>query len=67
MANEHDILTPGEVDQIFRYPRGRSVKLAKAGKLAAIFLPDGEIRFDRQAIIDALASMKRPAEGAHHE
>ena len=60
---ENEILTPEEVDRLFRYPRGRAAKLAKSGKLPAIFLPDGEIRFDRQAIADALASMtKRPGE-----
>lgn len=58
MATE--ILTPEEVDRLFRYPRGRSARLAKAGLLPALFLPDGEIRFDRQAIADALASMSKP-------
>ena len=64
MNDQDDILTPQEVDRLFRYPHGRAVKLAKAGKLPAIFLSDGEIRFNRQTIADALASMsKNPAEG----
>jgi len=55
-----EILTPAETDRLLRYPRGRSVKLAKAGKLPAIFLPDGEVRFDRQAIANVLACMRNP-------
>lgn len=39
------LLTPREVDRIFRYPRGRTQRLAKAGKIDHIRLPDGEIRF----------------------
>ena len=59
----HELLTPREVDQLFRYPRGRAVKLAKAGLLPAIVLPDGEIRFDHQAIANAIADMSNhPAE-----
>jgi hypothetical protein len=59
----NDLLTPEEVDRFFRYPRGRAARLAKAGMLPAIFLPDGELRFDREAIAAALANMSRPAKG----
>jgi hypothetical protein len=59
----NELLTPEEVDRFFRYPRGRAARLAKAGKLSAIFLPDGEIRFDREAVAAALATMSRPANG----
>ena len=62
-----ETLTPAEGDRLFRYPRGRSIRLAKAGKLPAVFLPDGEIRFDRQAIADALAGMRNPKPRGHHE
>lgn len=41
---------PREVDRLLRYPRGRSLKLAKAGKLPHVKLPDGEIRFDASEI-----------------
>ena len=44
------LLTPSETDQLLRYPRGRSARLARARKLPAIVLPDGEIRFDQAAI-----------------
>lgn len=39
------LLIPRQVDQLLRYPRGRSMKLAKAGKLPHVTLPDGEVRF----------------------
>jgi hypothetical protein len=61
-----ELLTPEEVDRFFRYPRGRAARLATAGKLPAVFLPDGEIRFDREAIVAALTTMSRPAKGATH-
>jgi len=44
------LLVPRELDRLLRYPRGRSEKLAKAGKLPCVTLPDGEIRFDEDAI-----------------
>ena len=45
-----ELLTPREIDALLRYPRGRAIKLAKAGQLPAVILPDGEIRFARDAI-----------------
>lgn len=44
------LLIPSEVDRLLRYPRGRAVRLAKSGRLPAVFLPDGEIRFDPETI-----------------
>ena len=58
------LLTPREVEQSLRYPRGRSVRLAKAGLLPAIFLPDGEIRFDPEAIEKALTKQGQ-TQGVH--
>jgi predicted site-specific integrase-resolvase len=40
-----NLLKPAEVDLLFRYPTGRASRLAKAGKLPYVLLPDGEIRF----------------------
>jgi hypothetical protein len=40
-----ELITPRELDRILRYPRGRSARLARTGKLDCIRLPDGEIRF----------------------
>lgn len=50
------LLMPREVDRILRYPRGRSAKLARAGKLPHIRLPDGEIRFDEAELATLLKS-----------
>jgi len=44
------LLKPNEVDLLLRYSAGRSKKLAKAGLLPFIRLPDGEIRFDEKDI-----------------
>lgn len=44
------LLMPREVDRLFRYPRGRSARLARERKLPAIILPDGEIRFSEDEI-----------------
>lgn len=50
------LLTSREVDQALRYPRGRSIKLAKAGLLPSVILPDGEIRFNLDAIEEAIGT-----------
>ena len=41
---------------MFRYPNGRAARLAKAGKLPCIVLPDGGIRFDQSEIEKLLKS-----------
>ena len=50
-----ELLTPREVDLIFRYPPGRTTRLAKAGKIEHIVLPDGEIRI-AQSTVERLAT-----------
>jgi hypothetical protein len=55
-----ELLTPLEVDALFRYPRGRSANLARAGMLPVIMLPDGELRFNRRDIFDMIDRMVRP-------
>ena len=44
------LLKPREVDLLFRYPAGRSLRLAKAGRMPCVRLPDGEIRFNERDI-----------------
>lgn len=39
------LMTPREADRLLRYPRGRSVRLAKKNKLPHVKLPDGSYRF----------------------
>ena len=60
---EKILLKPNEVDLIFRYPLGRSKRLARAGKIPYIALPDGELRFDRK-VIDELLTRQQ---GANHD
>lgn len=57
------LLTPRDVDRLFRYPTGRSKRLALAKKIPSITLPDGEIRFD-EAEIESLLNLARTAEKA---
>jgi len=68
MNTEQELLLPREVDRLLSYPRGRAARLARAGKLPAIFLPDGEIRFDRDALAEALVKMtNQQMEGTGHD
>lgn len=53
---------PIEVDRLLRYPRGRSLRLAKSGHLPAIRLPDGELRFDQREIEKLLEDGRQSAE-----
>jgi hypothetical protein len=41
-----ELLTPHELDAVLRFPRGKSAKLARAGKIPHLVLPNGEVRFD---------------------
>jgi hypothetical protein len=70
MSGMSTLLMPREVDRLLRYPRGRSLRLARAGKLPHIKLPDGEIRFDEAEINSFLQSLAlkiglAAAEGSH--
>ena len=56
------LLTPREVDRVLKYPRGRSLKLAKAGKLPHTTLPDGEVRFDAEALSSFLQQSSSTAQ-----
>lgn len=49
------LLTSRDVDRLLRYSSGKAVRLAKAGRLPHIVLPDGAIRFremDLRSILD---------------
>ncbi|NLE61004.1 MAG: hypothetical protein GX616_21875 [Planctomycetes bacterium] len=49
------LLTARDVDRILIYPAGRARRLAQEGKLPAVTLPDGQLRF-RRADIERLIS-----------
>jgi len=63
------LLMPREVDRLLRYPRGRSLRLARSGKLPHLVLPDGEVRFFQHEIEEFLKAAREPsrepAEVAH--
>lgn len=52
----HVMLVGFEVDELFRWPKHMAQRLAQRGKLPHLILPDGSIRFERQAV---LAVVKR--------
>jgi predicted site-specific integrase-resolvase len=52
------LLMPREVDRMLRYPRGRALRLARAGLIPVIRLPDGELRFDEGDIAKLLTSQQ---------
>ena len=48
MADE--LMTTYDLDELLRYPNGRSARLARKGQIPHVILPDGEIRFRPEAI-----------------
>ncbi len=48
------LLTPEEIDDLFRFKKGRAARLARRGELPAIFLPGGDIRFHEDVILRLL-------------
>lgn len=46
---------------MLRYPAGRSLRLAKAGRIPFIRLPDGELRFDETEIEKLLTTGEKGA------
>jgi len=44
------LLYPAEIDKRLRWPLGRSERLARRKQLPHVRLPDGEIRFEWQAV-----------------
>jgi len=59
------LLRPEKVDLLFKYPSGRTKRLAKAGKIPFIKLPDGEIRFDERVISRLISPERKSVLGGH--
>jgi len=62
------LLMPRELDRILRYPRGRSLRLAKLGKIPCVRLPDGEVRFrpaDLEFLLSSTAKGSEAVANAH--
>lgn len=59
MSTKTRLLRGGDLDTMLRYPPGRSERLARKGQIPFLQLPDGQIRFDPDAItvwLNGLAS-----------
>ena len=50
------LLKPHEVDAVLRWPRGKTARLARRGRIPCLVLPDGSLRFDEAV----LRKMLRP-------
>ncbi len=55
-----NLLTPAQVDAILQYPSGRSARLARAGKLPSVTLPDGGLRIPEDEV-DRIVNGETPA------
>lgn len=69
------LITNRELEQVLRYPRGRCLRLARANLIPHVKLPDGEIRFDVDAVSVAVhvnvralleAEAQRPGKAVAH-
>lgn len=50
-----DLLTGFQVDDLFKWPKGRAERLARRGKIPYLLLPDGQtVRFERESIEGAI-------------
>jgi excisionase family DNA binding protein len=61
-ATDEILLTDGEAAKLLRILRTRLVRLARAGKVPCVILPDGEIRFSRADLIEWVAAYRHPAQ-----
>lgn len=48
------LLTAFDVDRLLRWPSGRALRMARAGKLPYLESPDGQPRFNRRAVLGLL-------------
>jgi len=56
------LIVPTDLDRRLGFPRGRAAKLAARGLIPHLELPDGEIRFDPDAVEQWLRERSHPAE-----
>jgi hypothetical protein len=64
MSTATTLLTDGEAATLLRMLPTRLAKLARAGGVPHVLLPDGELRFDRADLERWIADHKRAAQGA---
>lgn len=59
-ASDTILLTDVEAANLLRILRTRLVRLARRGEVPHVLLPDGEIRFRRQDLVQWVATYTRP-------
>ena len=59
--SEEILLTDTEAARLLRILRSRLVRLARAGQVPHVLLPDGEFRFRREDLVAWVASYSRPS------
>jgi len=59
-AQQRVLLVGAEVDKLFRWPRGRAVRMARRGLLGSVTLPDGSLRFKRDVVERIVNGADRP-------
>lgn len=47
---KNELLKPGEVDVLFRYPGGRTMRLVRKGMIPHVKLPDGQVRIKSSTV-----------------
>jgi hypothetical protein len=62
---ETDYLHPHDVANLLQVPRRRVKRMADAGLLPAIILPNGEYRFPRAVLLEVVAGWRKRPEGAN--
>lgn len=56
------LLTDSEAAKALRMLRSRLVRFARAGKVPCVILPDGEVRFRRDDLVEWVAGFRQPVE-----
>jgi hypothetical protein len=58
------LMTPHEIGQLLSWPPARAVRMARAGQIPHVLLPDGDILFDEADIAQWIATRKQQG-GVH--
>lgn len=64
-AGMNELLKHKQVDRLLQLPFGKTLSLAREGKIPHIVLPNGEIRFDDRDIEKLIEKGRRGVVAAH--
>lgn len=62
MIEHQELMTPGEVADLFRVNRNTVLRWAKTGRLPAIMTPGGHRRYVRATVDELYAELSSPEE-----